>query len=287
MIYSVMEEISINQIHSIENFPFDVLEIKGDDSIDFLHRMSTNDFSNFHAGSIQKTLFISDKGRIIDTVWVIYDIDRILILVSLGMSKEIISWLNRYIITDDVEIADVSDLYSISVNFLDSSDNAGFQTDYFSFPVWFTVTNDSLQSMKGFPLGFEQWRIWNGIPVSKKELHPDFNPLELHLWNWISFTKGCYIGQEVIARLETYNKIQKEVVRFKTDQYVMENEILLNENGTTSGRITSVTKVGEKYIGLAIVKKVPQSESISMKTKNKEFLITLEPLLRKEYYGRS
>ena len=44
------------------------------------------------------------------------------------------------------------------------------------------------------------------------------NPLECGLKQYVSFTKGCYIGQEVIARLDTYDKISKHMVGFKFDK---------------------------------------------------------------------
>ncbi len=59
---------------------------------------------------------------------------------------------------------------------------------------------------------YELFRIESGIPAIGHEITPEFNPLEIGLQPFISFTKGCYIGQEVIARLETYKKVQKRMV---------------------------------------------------------------------------
>lgn len=56
------------------------------------------------------------------------------------------------------------------------------------------------------PLGdrvWEQLRIQQGRPAPDQELTEDYNPLEAGLWQTISFEKGCYIGQETIARLNT------------------------------------------------------------------------------------
>ena len=43
----------------------------------------------------------------------------------------------------------------------------------------------------------------------------DYNPLEAGLIGSIDFTKGCYIGQEVIARLDSYHKVQKYLVKLE------------------------------------------------------------------------
>ncbi len=55
-------------------------------------------------------------------------------------------------------------------------------------------------------------RIESGFPVYGRELIEDVNPLEAGLERFVSLTKGCYIGQEVIARLDTYKKLQKRLM---------------------------------------------------------------------------
>jgi folate-binding protein YgfZ len=58
----------------------------------------------------------------------------------------------------------------------------------------------------------EMVRIEQGVPVQGNELNEDANPLEAGLLDHISFNKGCYIGQEVVARLDTYDKVQRKLV---------------------------------------------------------------------------
>jgi folate-binding protein YgfZ len=58
---------------------------------------------------------------------------------------------------------------------------------------------------------WEQLRIQQGRPVPDRELTEDYNPLEAGLWPAISFDKGCYIGQETIARLNTYKGVKKRL----------------------------------------------------------------------------
>ena len=75
--------------------------------------------------------------------------------------------------------------------------------------VWETLT------AAGFvPIGQNAWDallVSKGIPRYGRELGDDFNPLEAGLIGAIDFAKGCYIGQEVIARLDTYQKVQKQL----------------------------------------------------------------------------
>ena len=58
-------------------------------------------------------------------------------------------------------------------------------------------------------------RVERGIPAFGRELTEAFNPLEAGLIDIISFTKGCYVGQEVVARLNTYDKVQKRLMRMR------------------------------------------------------------------------
>ncbi|HEX2620767.1 MAG TPA: hypothetical protein VHL11_11480 [Phototrophicaceae bacterium] len=64
-------------------------------------------------------------------------------------------------------------------------------------------------------LTFNALRIQSGRPGVGRELTTDFIPLELGLWDEISFNKGCYTGQEIIARMESRSRLAKTIVRLK------------------------------------------------------------------------
>ena len=59
---------------------------------------------------------------------------------------------------------------------------------------------------------FSHVRIANREPIAGNELTTEVNPLEAGLMHLIDFDKGCYVGQEVIARLDTYDKVQRSLV---------------------------------------------------------------------------
>jgi folate-binding protein YgfZ len=61
-------------------------------------------------------------------------------------------------------------------------------------------------------LAAESWRILRGLPQSGHELTESYNPLEAGLREAVSFDKGCYVGQEVVARLKTYDKVSRSLV---------------------------------------------------------------------------
>lgn len=110
------------------------------------------------------------------------------------------------------------------------------------------------------PVGTEAFNaalVHNGIPRHGREMGDDFNPLEAGLIGSVDFAKGCYIGQEVIARLDTYQKVQKYLVRlaFSGDAQVEEGATLELE-GRNVGQVTSLSAIPStgELVGLGYVR---------------------------------
>ncbi|MEM9447079.1 MAG: folate-binding protein [Cyanobacteria bacterium P01_E01_bin.6] len=106
------------------------------------------------------------------------------------------------------------------------------------------------------PLGEAPWqqlRITQGRPMPEQELTEDYNPLEAGLWNTISFEKGCYIGQETIARLDTYNGVKQQLwgIRLSTDA---DPGTVITDGEAKVGRLTSVVHTDDGPLGLAYIR---------------------------------
>jgi len=104
----------------------------------------------------------------------------------------------------------------------------------------------------------EAWRILKGLPAPGHELTEEHNPLEAGLRDAISFTKGCYVGQEVVARLNTYGKVSRVLVRLALapGDPVPANGAMVLHDGHAVGAITSaILPPGRKApVALAYVK---------------------------------
>ena len=83
---------------------------------------------------------------------------------------------------------------------------------------------------------FNNYRIVNNLAGYPTEINENYNPLEAGLKKYINFNKGCYIGQEVIARLDTYSKVKNRLVLIKSDTEV--DSELINQDKHI-GNITS------------------------------------------------
>lgn len=101
---------------------------------------------------------------------------------------------------------------------------------------------------------FEAWRIIRGFPAMGAELTEERNPLEAGLRDAVSFTKGCYVGQEIIARLNTYGKVSRELVRLELapGAPTPPRGAAVRCEGRDVGAITSATSVPGRDFVVAI-----------------------------------
>lgn len=103
----------------------------------------------------------------------------------------------------------------------------------------------------------EVLRIEAGLPAAGRELTEDYNPWEARLHDAISLNKGCYVGQEVIARLNTYKKVARSLVRLRIESGVpAPGARLVRQGDDAIGTLTSVAAVPgeERVLGLGYVR---------------------------------
>lgn len=93
-----------------------------------------------------------------------------------------------------------------------------------------------------------------GRPMLNRELNSNFIPLEVGLWDEVNFAKGCYTGQEIIARMESRNKLAKTLVRFTLDRSVSVPSDLLFEEKRVGILTSCVTTPDGSVLGLGLIK---------------------------------
>jgi hypothetical protein len=273
----------------------------GADGLDLLNRLSTNKVLDLQPGQGAPTILTTARGRILDLIGVVNVDDYILLITSPGAQQKVIDWLDKYTIMEDLVVEDItgeSTMLSVlgpaskaavesaagtSLNELPpyhsvTAEMAGHQVRIVNRPFGGLPSFDLLMdpdasagvwdhlSKSGVPPvgeeALEAVRLSYAVPAYGHELGESYNPLEAGLIGSIDFAKGCYIGQEVIARLDTYQKIQKHLVRleFSADATVSEGDTL-NDDGHDVGKVTSVTKLpnGLGLVGMAYVRKASAS----------------------------
>ena len=254
-----------------------ILRLEGKDAVDFLNRISTNDFRNYAPGDSIQTVLTTEKGRVIDSIIVVHRDDHLLLIVSRGAQLYVKQWIEKFIIAEDLRVVDRTGKYllfavfhprDVSENPVEGNAGYVFHSNYYdeeaSFYIFdaMSVFPDSVRLLMENQVGndaFEIYSIQRGIPQYHPEIMNEFNPLELNLWNQISFTKECYIGQEVIARLDTYKKIQRTLCRFRSDSLVVPGrEGRIAHEGKDIGMVTNCASDDDNkssFVGLAVIKK--------------------------------
>jgi folate-binding protein YgfZ len=111
----------------------------------------------------------------------------------------------------------------------------------------------------------ERWRMQRGWPAAPMEINDSTNPFELGLADRVSLDKGCYVGQETLAKLATYDGVKQQLRRWhcpaaapprEESPPLPEGTILQDETGDRAGTITSSLDLGAAgCIGLAMVRR--------------------------------
>jgi folate-binding protein YgfZ len=101
-----------------------------------------------------------------------------------------------------------------------------------------------------------------GEPAAPAELNEEVNPFELGLAARVSLSKGCYVGQETLAKLATYDGVKQQLRRWHLPagegaSAPAAGAELRDADGQRSGVVTSVLALPEGgWIGLALVRRV-------------------------------
>ncbi|GAQ87006.1 Glycine cleavage T-protein family [Klebsormidium nitens] len=278
---------------------FGRLRVYDDDRIRFLHNQSTADFNLLKPGQGGDTVFVTNTARTIDLVTAYIKESSVLLVTSPSQRRELLPYLDKFIFfADKVKLQDVTDQCfmlalvgpqsSQVLEDLRAGDLVGkpygthAMFDFQGSPVMiavgsglatdgYTVIADAaaagdfwktLMQQGGVPMGARAWerlRILQGRPVPGAELTPDYNPLEAGLWNTISLTKGCYIGQETIARLITYNGVKQHLWGIQLSEAVEPGTVITLDDAKV-GKVTSVTETESGFFALGYIRSKVCSE---------------------------
>jgi hypothetical protein len=303
------------------------IRLSGADRVRFLHNQTTNDIARLSAGQGGYTLFVTSTGRTIDLATAYTLPESLWLVVSPGMSQQLYDWMDRYIFfSDKVMLSDESEqtfLFTVLGTGADeviSSLGAGSlvgQREFTHQRVDFagaalTVAVGSDLAIAGYSIWgdraiasavwqtildagahpgdlaqWEQLRIQQGRPVPGKELTEDDNPLEAGLWQAVSFEKGCYIGQETIARLNTYKGVKKRLWGLLLDQPVAIGASIFpaeSEDSSKIGKVTSVSDTASGILGLGYLRTKAGGEGLSVEIDGVRGKVVALPFVSHEYY---
>lgn len=236
-----------------------VLKFSGEDRDDFLQRQTTNDMGLLSEQNWIQNVLTTPAARIIDVFQLVQHSDEIIAISTLGRISESFTFMKgKIFFMDKVEVVDVSGEYEIidieGPNAGGALDDLGFigsevlgEAGEFEFEDEdiLVLTQQGIVEEIGYRLivptdkmddltdiidkagaaklqghVYEVLRIEAGFPAGANELNGSYTPLETNLRSAVSDNKGCYTGQEVIARQISYDKITKQVVQLLLDSAV-------------------------------------------------------------------
>jgi folate-binding protein YgfZ len=264
--------------------PAAVLRVSGEDACAFLQGQFTQDLNAGGAGLVAYGLWLNQKGKVLADSFVMRAADNVCWVVSYFSSATVIrERLESYVIADDVIIEEQTESWEGTAILGEGAE------------VWLAARNAERPAVDKFASAhggliwrgrrareiswewlrqkgqtwvvaeagelsaaqLEQRRIESGIPAVPKDVGPGDLPNEAGLeQDAISFTKGCYLGQEVMARLKTMGQVRRRLVRVRGENAAGASQPFPAElffGQKRVGEIRSVITVGNAWMGLAMV----------------------------------
>lgn len=236
--------------------------LTGADRVRYLNGQVTNDVRRAKADETLYACVTDAKGRIAGDVFIHATADALLLDAEPGMRESLGIRLERYIVADDVELADVTEEWQLWHVWGDNA-ATGLRSNRFGvdgFDVWLPATaaapvSDSKHVLNDDEL--ETWRILQKIPRWPHELNAETFPPEAGLEaRGMDFAKGCYIGQEVLSRIKMTGKMPRNLACWETSGEIAAGTELHDSQNKVIGTVTSVAKhpVTGKFTVMAMVK---------------------------------
>jgi len=167
----------------------------GGDRLRFLQGMVTNDLAALAPGSFVRAAMLNVKGRVLAIVDVVADGESFLVLTEPATADKVFAILDRHAIADDVTFTrEARPIHRVWAT----------PADVWTAPPIFEPAAPHGDA--------EVRRIEAGLPRYGVDVSEDHFPFEANLDTAISYTKGCYTGQEVVARANARGHANKRLV---------------------------------------------------------------------------
>lgn len=241
-----------------------ILCLAGVDAQNFIQRLSTNDLTQLSSKHGMQTSFTDNKGRMIDHCLAFALVpDSIILVSSHENSDALFSWLEQFQFIEEFVMTDVSAQFSL--RYVITSASSLIKPDSLSLWCWDAhVGNDRLRFFATIgkrtfedEIGideptFQSLRIAALMPDCPGEINDRFMPQNINLDQFIADNKGCFIGQEVLAKAKTYQKQKKILCGVPlppSAQPLIKPGSLIESK---SGAIGEVTSVAPNFIASAV-----------------------------------
>lgn len=249
------------------------LAVRGADAVDYLHRMLSNDVKSLRPGEGVVSFLLNAQGHILAEMNVLLQSDRLLLDCEQFIAPRLLTELDKFIFMDQVELEDLTPRFMTlavegprcdevvrdSLGFEPPADkpmahvNPGGDPDFLmvratltGHGIWIVGAPERIVRLRAnldaLTVDFEMLeaaRVEAGIPRFGADIQEHNIPHETGRLDAISFTKGCYPGQEIVERVRTRGQVNRQLVRLEVDEPVEANAKLMHGDREV-GYLTSV-----------------------------------------------
>ena len=230
-----------------------LLKVSGNDAKSFLQSQFTNDIFQIAPNKIQINAYCQHQGKIMAVLWVFIKNDNFYLSFPEDLKELVLYKLNMFKLMSNVEIEDFShDINQYGL--IDEKHEGSFNIKN---NLSLVTTREKLDT-KGIKDQWERACIDNNLPEIYRDTSEQFTPQALNLdidKIGVSFTKGCYPGQEVVARMHYLGKPKRRLFRFTSRFEVFIGDSLNVNNSKSlkaSGEVIRVVNEGGKSHFLAV-----------------------------------
>ena len=273
------------------------IALTGGDRVRWLNGMVTNNIRDLAAGHGVYAFLLNPQGHILGDLYAYNRGDSLMIDSDQSQSEKLLATFDHYIIMDDVEVANVSDkLSAIGVTGPKSREvlrAAGFEIpnieplqfadmtwrnvritvvrgdgaavesyELWSSPDQVTSIRDALTNAGAMPVGanaLELLRVASGIPRYGQDIRERDLPQETEQQRALHFSKGCYIGQEIVERIRSRGNVHRKFTGFEVEGALPAVGTKIQADGRDIGEITSVASLpfagGDRSVALGYIRR--------------------------------
>ena len=232
-----------------------LLRVSGSDAESFLQAQLSNDITLIN-NSVQLSSFCQHQGKIIALFWVLRFGEDFLLSFPEDLSEKVISRLQMFIIMSDVQIEDISGSFS-QIGLINEKIKDAYSFNE-NLSLLIQTNSEIIQKSTSVQAKWIKACIDYQIPEvflsSSEKFVPQMLNLDINQIG-VSFSKGCYPGQEVVARLHYLGEAKRRLFAFKSDvEMQVGDSLYCSSSSAAKAR-------GERYKGSGIVVNSVESQS--------------------------
>ncbi|MDC9727020.1 MAG: folate-binding protein YgfZ [Candidatus Thioglobus sp.] len=245
-----------------------LLKLTGSDVQSFLQGQFSNDIDALEGGVVQLNAYCQHQGKIIALVWVMKSADDFYLSFASDLAEIVIKRLTMFKMMSDVVITDVSD--EITQLGLLEGDRQGLSPFKLNAQQSIALVSDVSGIEFSDSSVWERACIANEVPEVTLATSEKFVPQMLNLdidEVGVSFTKGCYPGQEVVARLHYLGKAKRRMYQFESDQELQvgdELQVECSKSAKASGVVVRCVKLDAKSLCLATLEVAHENDTVTI-----------------------